>query len=44
MKQLQTMATEFIELSKIARDNLTDAEHIALEELSKDTTFIITKA
>ncbi len=44
MKQLQTMATEFIELSKIARDNLTDAEHRALEELSKDTTIIITKA
>jgi hypothetical protein len=44
MKQLQSMATEFIELSKTARDNLTDAEHKALEELSKDQSIIITKA
>ena len=36
--------TEFIEISKIARDNLTDAEHKALEELSKDNTIVITKA
>jgi hypothetical protein len=35
------MATEFIELSKTAIDNLTDAE---LLELSKDQTIIITKA
>ena len=43
-KQLQSMATEFIELSKTAIDNLTDAEHKALLELSKDQTIIITKA
>lgn len=42
--QLQAMAFEFIELSKQARDNLTDAEHQALEELSKDKSIIITKA
>ncbi len=38
------MATEFIELSKTAIDNLTDAEHKALIELSKDKEIIITKA
>ncbi len=43
-KELQTMATEFIELSKTAIDNLTDAEHKALIELSKDKEIIITKA
>ena len=38
------MATEFIELSKEARDSLTDAEHKALENLAKDDTIIISKA
>jgi len=42
--QLQAMAFEFVELSKQARDNLTDAEHQALEELAKDKSIIITKA
>jgi hypothetical protein len=31
------METEFIELSKIARDNLTDAEHRALKNYLKMT-------
>ena len=44
MKQFQSLATKFIELSKIARDNLNDGEHKALEELSKDNTIVITKA
>ena len=44
LKIIQSMATEFIELSKEARDNLTDAEHKALENLAKDDTIIISKA
>ena len=38
------MAFEFIELSRDARDNLTDQEHRALEELAKDKTIVISKA
>jgi len=43
-QQLQNMALEFVELTKEARDNLSDDEHHALNELAKDTTIIITKA
>lgn len=44
LQSLQSMAFEFIELSKKARDSLTDEEHEALLELSKDKSIIITKA
>jgi len=44
LQQLQTLAFEFIEVSKNAIDNLSDIEHQALEKLSKDKTIIITKA
>jgi hypothetical protein len=44
LQQLQSMAFEFIELSKNATDSLTDTEHKALEELAKDKSIIITKA
>ncbi len=43
-QKLQTMAFEFIELSKNTKDNLTDAEHSALNLLAKDKSIIITKA
>ena len=41
LQQLQSMAFEFIELSRDAKDNLTDAEHQALEVLAKDKTIIV---
>jgi hypothetical protein len=44
LQQLQSMAFEFIELSKNATDSLTDTEHKALEELAKDKSIVITKA
>ena len=44
LQRLQTMAFEFIELSKQSMDNLSDEEHRALESLSKDKSIIITKA
>jgi hypothetical protein len=44
LQELQTLAFEFIELSKNAYDSFTDEEHRALEELTKDKTIIITKA
>lgn len=44
LSNLQSMAFEFIELSKEATDHLTDEERKALEELAKDKTIIITKA
>ncbi len=43
-QKLQNMALFFVELTKEARDNLSDDEHRALDELAKDTTIIITKA
>jgi len=43
-QKLQSMAFEFIELSKNTRDNLTDEEHSALNLLAKDKSIIITKA
>jgi hypothetical protein len=42
--ELGKMAYEFIELSKRARDTLTEDESKALYNLSKDQTIIITKA
>ena len=44
LHELQSMAFEFIELSRDAKDNLTDQEHRALEELAKDKSIIISKA
>ena len=44
LKQLQQMADEFIELSKISYDNLTREERTALVDLSKDKSIVITKA
>ncbi len=38
------MAFKFIELSKYAKDNLTDEELEALENLAKDEIIIISKA
>jgi hypothetical protein len=43
LQDLQTLAFEFIELSRNAFDSLND-EHKVLEELAKDKTMIITKA
>ena len=40
---LQQMAFDYVELSKQAKDSLTDEEHKALEELSKDKRIIISK-
>ena len=42
--ELQQLSTEFIELSKHAKDNLSIEEHNALVNLSKDKTIVITKA
>jgi hypothetical protein len=43
-KELQSMADEFIKLSKQAQDNLSDEEREALLELAKDKTIVISKA
>ena len=43
-QKLQGKAFEFLELSKQAMDSLTDEEHLALKELSKDKTIVISKA
>ncbi len=42
--KLQNMATEFIQLSKKALDNLTSEEHTALKILATDKSIVITKA
>ena len=44
LQKLQSLAFEFIELSKKTRDNLTDDEKSALNNLSKDHNIIINKA
>jgi len=41
---LQNMASEFIQLSKKAMDNLTSEEHTALKALATDKSIVITKA
>ena len=44
LQRLQSMAFEFVKLSKRARYNLIDEERIALEKLASDKTIVITKA
>jgi hypothetical protein len=44
LKSLQSCAFEFLDLSKIARDNLTQDERKALDRLTSDKSIIITKA
>lgn len=44
LQQLQTLAFEFIDLSKKARDNLTEEEREALEKLEKNDSIVISKA
>ena len=44
LHQLQSSAFEFLELTKTAKENLTEEENIALENLAKDKTIIITKS
>lgn len=44
LQKLQSMAFEFVDLSKKARDNLSIEEHEALENLAKDKSIVITKA
>ena len=44
LHQFKAKALEFLELSKNAIDSLTEEEHEALKELSKDETIIISKA
>ena len=41
LHQLQSSAFEFLELTRTAKDNLTEEENEALENLSKDKTIII---
>jgi hypothetical protein len=44
IQQLQQMTYEFLELSKMAIDSLTDEEHAALKNLADDKTIVISKA
>jgi hypothetical protein len=43
-KELQSMADEFIKLSKQSQESLSDEEREALLELAKDKTIVISKA